>query len=169
MIRWMGGILILLGGLWMGNRKARVLEERVETLESLIIGISLLGRELTLHATPLPELFDRLSEPAPKAAGALFRCCAGGLEGPLPQGFCTFWTERVEEIPHLKGEERRLLASLGAVLGRFPAGEQQQTILQVCTLLQESVNAAAADSRRMGRVYRTLGGALGGFLLILLL
>ena len=169
MIRLVGGGLILGGGLWLGHRSARVLEGRVETLEGLSLGLSLLGREMALQLIPLPELFCRLSATAPKAAGGLFRACAAGLEGPLPQGFCAFWTERVEEIPNLKPEERRLLASLGAVLGRFPAGEQQQAILQVSALLQEASRTAAGDSRRMGRVYRTLGGAAGGFLLILLL
>ena len=169
MIRLVGGGLILGCGVWLGDRGARALEERVETIESLIAGISILGSELALQSKPLPELFSSLSGTVPKAAGELFRGCAEGLGGPLTQEFCTLWCRQVEEIPRLKPEERRLLASLGSILGRFPAREQHRAIGQVCALLQESARTAAGDSRRMGRVYRTVGGAAGGFLLILLL
>lgn len=169
MIRYVGGLLILGCGLWLGSLRAKALEERVETLEDLVTGLSLLGRELALQGTPLPELFGRLSHVAPRAAGGLFLRCAGGLERPPREGFSTLWKDAVGEIPNLQSEELRLLAALGSVLGRFPGGEQQRAIEGVCALLREATKSAREDSRRMGRVYRTLGGAFGAFLLILLL
>lgn len=169
MIRYVGGALILGCGLWLGNSRAKVLEGRLETLEELMAALSLLGRELALHATPLPELFARLSQVAKGAACRLFAHCARELKGPVEEGFSTVWKGGVGEIPNLQPEERRLLAALGPVLGRFPAGEQQKAVEGVCALLREAAKTAGEDCRRMGRVYRTLGAAFGGFLLILLL
>ena len=169
MIRYVGGVLIFGWGLWLGNGRAKVLERRVETLEDLMTALSLLGREITLHATPLPELFARLSQEAKGAAGRLFAHCAQGLQVPAEEGFSTVWKDGVGEIPNLQPEERRLLADLGPVLGRFPAEEQQKVVEGVCARLREAARFAGEECRRMGRVYRTLGAAFGGFLLILLL
>lgn len=169
MIRYVGGVLIFGWGLWIGNGRAKVLERRVETLEELMTALNLLGREITLHVTPLPELFARLSQEAEGAAGMLFDHCARGLQEPVEEGFSTVWKGGVGEIPNLQPEERRLLTDLGPVLGRFPAGEQQKAVEGVCVRLREAAKAAGEDCRRMSRVYRTLGAAFGGFLLILLL
>ena len=169
MIRYVGGALILGCGLCMGNSRAKVLERRVETLEELMSALSLLGRELTLHVTPLPELFERLSQVAKGAAGRLFDHCARGLQGPVGERFSTVWKGGVGKIPNLRPEERRLLADLGPVLGRFPAEEQQKAVEGVCVRLREAAKTAGEDCRRMSRVYRTLGAAFGGFLMILLL
>lgn len=160
-------VLILGGCLWMGNRRAVGLERRAVALEGLAAGLEQLRCELLLAAEPLPRLFRRLSRSAPWPCGALFEDCGGALGGE--KSLHTIWAEGVAGIPYLHPEDGRLLAPLGTLLGRYPGGEQAKGLEQVCRALERQGELAREESRRLGRVYRAVGAAAGGFLLILLL
>lgn len=167
MIRCVGMALILGGCLWMGNRRAAGLERRAAALAGLAAGLEQLRCELLLAAEPLPRLFDRLSHSAPWPCGELFEGCGMALRGEKP--LHTIWAEGIAGIPYLHPEDGRLLAPLGTLLGRYPGGEQAKGLEQVCRALERQGALAREESRRLGRVYRAVGAAAGGFLLILLL
>ena len=167
MIRGVGMVLILSGCFWMGNRRAVDLERRAAALEGLAAGLEQLRCELLLAAEPLPRLFGRLSRSAPRPCGALFETCGAALGGEEP--FHRIWAEEVDGIPYLHPEDARLLAPLGTLLGRYPGVEQAKGLEQVCRALERQGELAREESRRLGRVYRAVGAAAGGFLLILLL
>ena len=167
MIRGVGMVLILSGCFWIGNRRAVGLERRAAALEGLIAGLEQLRCELLLAAEPLPRLFGRLSRSAPWPCGALFDECGTALGGEEP--LHTIWAKGIAGIPYLQPEDGRLLAPLGMLLGRYPGVEQAKGLEQVCHALERQGKLAREESCRLGRVYRAVGAATGGFLLILLL
>ena len=169
MMQILGAVLVAGCGIWFGNRQARQLSRRVQVLEGLKAALEQVKRELELRGIPLPRLFRELSKEVPWPADALFSACAISLERDAPEGLAQVWTSLTGQIPHLTEEERRLLASLGQVLGRYPGPAQGEAIVQVCHALEPHIEAAQSDSRRLGRVYRAVGAAGGGFLVILLL
>lgn len=165
----LGALLIAGCGLWFGNRQATQLMRRVSALEGLEAALRQVGRELTLRCTALPQLFAAMGGQAPWPAGGLFLNCAAALEESRAERFPQIWTDLVNQLPYLHEEERRCLSGLGQVLGRYPGRDQEGAIEQVCRALEEYARSARQDSMRMGRVWRALGAAGGGFLVILLL
>lgn len=169
MIQVLGAALVAGCGVWFGEHQAGKLAKRVQVLEVLNVSLGQLGRELELRRTPLPRLFRELSSGAAWPAKELFSGCAAALELGCPNGLPQVWTSSVEQIPCLEHEEKRLLAGLGCVLGRYPGPEQGEVIAGVCRGLEGRIQAARAESSRLGKVYRAVGAAGGGFLVILLL
>ena len=169
MIRVFGAVLVAGCGIWFGSRQARLLERRVCVLEEFGVVLEQMRRELELRRTPLAQLFRVLSNQTRASVKGLFSACAAELEEDDQDALCRIWTSQVEKLPELNGEERRILPSLGHVLGRYPGHEQGEAIFQVCQALELQTQAARQESRRLGRVYRALGAAGGGFLIILLL
>lgn len=169
MIRVLGAAMVAGCGIWFGNHQAGRLVQRVQVLEMLKDSLGQLRRELELRRTPLPQLFQELSVNTSWPVNKLFSGCAAALEQGGPGGLPQIWTSSVEQIPCLEQEEQRILASLGYVLGRYPGTEQGQAIAAVCRELEQRVQAARAESGRLGKVYRAVGAAGGGFLIILLL
>lgn len=169
MIRALGAMLVAGCGLWLGNHQARQLEQRVQILENLELALEQAGRELELCRTPLPRLFRSLSGSVPWPADGLFAACAEALEREEMAGVPEIWAAAVARVPGLEREEQRLLEGLGLVLGRYPGPEQEKAIFGVCRGLEQCALRAGEDSRRLGRVYRAMGAAGGGFLVIFLL
>ncbi len=169
MIRVLGAALIGGCGVWFGEHQARKLRQRVQVLEGLKTSLEQTGRELEMRRTPLPQLFRGLSDSAPRPVKELFSGCAEALEQERAGGMPGIWASLVEELPCLEQEERQLLVGLGHVLGRYPGEEQGQALFGVCRELERCIQIAREENSRMGKVYRAVGAAGGGFLIILLL
>ena len=164
MMRLFGGILITVCGCWIGERRACGLRKRKEVLERIVENLEQLRRELEFRQTPLPELFERLGQTACEPVSGLFLHWDDWEAGTAVQ-----WEKRVTKLPLLTQEERYTLSSLGAVLGRYPVREQGEAIGAVCTYLRQCTRQADSEYSRMGKVYRGLGAACGGILVVLLL
>lgn len=167
MIRFLGAILITGCGLWFGERQARMLRERGQILEDLINGLEQVHRELELRQTPLPELLKGVGQRVRYPAGQLFSVYIG--QTGEENRFAPLWDKQVEQLPMLTREERHSVSSLGGILGRYPVREQGAAIEGVCTYLKQCGERADKEYRRMGKVWRGLGAACGGILVILLL
>ena len=137
-------------------------------LKELSEGLEQLRRELELLQTPLPQLFRRLEQTAHYPAKELFSACADWTREER-EGIAARWRGQVDKLVQLAAEEQYMLASLGNVLGRYPAREQGEAIRNVCVYLKQREEGAEQAYRRMGKVYRGLGAASGGLLVILLL
>lgn len=161
--------MVASGCIWLGNRKARQLTARVRALETLKSALELMHRELELRLTPLPQLMRILSMKTPSPAGELFAGCGRALEELDRERFSDAWARLVGQIPELKEEDRQALIPLGQVLGRYDGRGQAAAIEAVGQELEDLRARAQEESSRLGRVYRALGAAGGGFLVILLL
>lgn len=169
MIRILGALIVAAACGGLGIRKAQLLSARVRALEALSSAMEQLERELSLRLTPLPQLMQEMKERTEPPARALFEGCQTALEGLEHERFSHAWRRLVDALPNLKEEDRRTLAPLGQVLGRYDGRGQASAIAAVRQELEELAQRAREDSRRLGRVYRAVGVAGGGFLVVLLL
>lgn len=169
MIHMLGAVMVAAGCIWLGNRKARQLTARVRALEALKSALELMQRELELRLTPLPQLMRALSAQTSSPARELFTGCGRALEALEHERLSDAWTRLVGQVPELKEEDRQALAPLGQVLGRYDGRGQAAAIEAVSQELEGLKARAQEESSRLGRVYRALGAAGGGFLVILLL
>lgn len=169
MIHILGAVLVAVGCAWLGICRAQALTARVRALEAFSAALEQMERELTFRLAPLPQLMQELSEHTQPPARELFALCRQGLEGLEHQCFSDAWAQMVANVPHLAEDDRRALLPLGRVLGRYDSAGQASAIARVRQTLEVLARSAREDSRRMGRVYRAVGAAGGGFLAILLL
>ncbi len=163
MTHFAGGVLLLLAGGWAGLSLCHQLSLRRRTVCLLGEGLRQLERELSLHLTPLPLLFQRETIPF----SPLFAQCGTAVEEGSSFHFC--WDRLVDSLPHIGGEERQLLRPLGAVLGQFEGETQSEALLRVAERLREREDELRREEQRLGRVYPVVGLTAGAFLGIFLL
>ena len=169
MLRVLGAALVAAGCAWGGFRAAAGLRAGVRALEEMEQGLALLEQELEWDSPPLPQLMDRLIPRSSGPAKELFQGSRSALERLEEESFSRSWKALVGEREALGREGRDCLLPLGDVLGRC-TGEEQRRGIQAARLRLRSLSARAEeDSRRLGRVYRTLGLSGGAFLVIVLL
>lgn len=166
MIRLFGALLVTACGCWLGERRACGLRKRKQILEQIVENLEQLRRELEFRQTPLPELFERLEQMVSGPVRGLF---SYQDDWETEKGMSAEWMDQVEALPFLTQEERYTLSSLGDILGRYPVREQGEAIGSVCTYLRQCTQQADREYSRMGKVYRGLGAACGGILVVLLL
>lgn len=169
MIRMLGAVLVAAGCVWMGDKKARRLSARVRMLTGLSLALEQLERELQLRLLPLPVLMEELSMRADPLVRDLFRHARKALESLQENSFAQAWFDLTGEIPDLNESDRRLLLPVGQILGRYDGPGQANSLALVRRELERQREQASAESIRLGRVYRTVGAAGGGFFIILLL
>jgi len=164
MTRLLGAILLFLGATGAGLEGTRRLTARMRTLEDLLHALALMEGELGSRLTPMPELLTLLAkETSPTVRGFFARC--GALLGSKPFG--TVWEESISTL-HIKNEERRALAALGPILGRYDGESQRQALRRCREELEVCLDQAKGDRERLGRLYTTLGVSAGALLVILL-
>ncbi len=169
MIRLLGALLVVGSCFMLGEDQASGLRRRVRALEALEDGFGQMEREISLRLLPLPQLMEDLADHSRKPASGLFQDCRRVLDQPDETGFDQHWRDALAGVKELKPEDRRLLEPLGQVLGRYDGQEQVRAIRSCRRELELALERAREESRRMGRVYRAVSAAGGGFLVILLL
>ena len=169
MMRMLGAVLVAAGCIWLGEKKARRLTDRVRMLSSLSLALEQMERELQLRLLPLPVLMEELSERGDPLVRDLFRRAWNALKNLQETPFDQVWPALVRDIPNLEESDRRLLIPLGQILGRYDGPGQADSLALVRKELDRHQEQARGESIRLGRVYRAVGAAGGGFLIILLL
>lgn len=165
-----GALLLTACGGWWGLNRANVLARRVAALEAWEAALELLEGELTFSLPDLPALFSTLSTQAPPPAGQVFAAALRGLDALGEKPLAQIWQESLRAGPTpLAGEDLEALDRLGLILGRYGWEEQQTALRSLSHHLEERRREAAAKAAAGGRIYTTLGLALGAFCAILLL
>ncbi len=158
-----GFTLLLVGGGWLGYGQSHHLGQKIWAVAQLREGLYQMERELTLHLTPLPTLFQNKTLPF----GDIFCRCGEGIALGEPVSRC--WVTLVATLPVIGEEERRLLLPLGEILGRFEGEAQGEALRRVADGLQRREDFLRGERDRLGRVYPALGLTAGAFVGIFLL
>ncbi|MCI2106959.1 MAG: stage III sporulation protein AB [Intestinimonas sp.] len=171
MLKLLGAFLLALGASGLGFGAAAQLRARVRALRSLTGALAQMERELSFRLTPTPQLFSQLAQQAQPPADLFFARCRDGLSELGDKTLSEVWREALAEESDLLLEPRtwQIMESLGSVLGRFDAEQQQQAIRGCVEELRLCLHQTEADSTRLGRVYSTLGMGAGALMVILLL
>ncbi len=169
MIRFLGAVLLSLGGLGIGLAAVSRLAGRVRDLRELESAVETLERELGWRLAPLPEALERAAEGIGGRTARFFRLCARGASAPDGGPFRQVWTECMgASRMYLEREDAAILEELGTVLGRYDGDSQRQALERAAARLTEQRKKAEERRERLGRLYGILGLS-GGVLLVILL
>jgi len=163
-------VLLTGGAAALGFGAVRRLERRVQELNQLWVGLSMIRRELGWQLTPLPELLRRAAGETKGAVSDFFRLCAVGAGRLNGRPFRQIWQQGLECVNlRLEEDDLEALEQLGGVLGRYDEEHQQKALEQALSRLEEQRRQAVDHRARLGRVYGMLGLTSGLFLVILLI
>lgn len=169
LIRLVGALLLLLGGLALGLTAARELSQRVKVLNAWADALLLLEGELAFTLPPMPQLLETLREKALPPAGEALGQVLTGLEKLGEKSFAQIWAQALTAHSGLEGEDLAPLLRLGEALGRYDREEQGRAIEAARSRLLHREAEGREELSRKGRAYGALGLTLGAFLMILLL
>ena len=170
MLKMVGAVLLLAGGIGLGLSAVRRLERRVTALRSLIQALELMEQELDFRLPPMRELIFETAQRTAEPASKFLRACAESMEELEGKPLSGLWQQAArEELSALKPCDLETLFSVGAILGRYDAESQRSVISAARERLSGFLAEALDERHRQGRVYGTLGAAAGAFLVILLL
>ena len=169
MLRGLGCLLIFCGTCFLAGKAIKNEKQKLLILRDFIDGLEKLSREVSLCMTPLPDLLQMIGREQEGPAGTFFLNC--GIE-------VTKGDTSVREIWEKEGEclrgylsERTLdvFLRVGRFLGRSDWQEESTYLVAAACQLKELLKEEQAESVRCGKLYRTLGPAAGGILILLLL
>ena len=170
MLKVVGAVLLLAGGIGLGLSAVRRLERRVTALRSLTQALELMEQELDFRLPPMKELIAETARRSAEPASGFLRTCAEKMDHLDGQPLSGLWQQAaLEQLPALKPCDLETLFSVGTVLGRYDAESQRSAISTARERLAGFLADAVEERHRHGRVYGTLGAAAGAFLVILLL
>ena len=165
-MRLTGAALVTAAGLLIGLLQARRLRDRAERRAELCRMLDGMEFELARFRTPMPALFALLSERLAGDAAALCRDIADGFAAGDGRDMAALWADGIGTLP---GPERRILASLGPVLGRYGAEEQLRALESCARDMERARDEAREELRERGRLWVGLSAAGGAALAVLLL
>lgn len=170
MLKLIGSVCVIVGFAMLGAQKVSGLSAHAALLRQLQEALSSIRSEILFSLTPVPVLLERLGA-RQDAVGQLFQSCAGRMKELGDRAFADLWEECVElELGQaLKQEEFRVVAGLGAVLGRYDAQEQAGAMDHALDRLEQFSLRAEEERSRSGRVYGTVSVLCGVAAVIILI
>lgn len=165
MLKAFGALAVFLGLSWCGFQRAGWYRRRLRCLESWHRGVLEGERMLCdLGETTLAYL-ERLEQEPPLQEMA--RGCLDRLS--REQHLEAAWSGALEAsgLP-LTQEERRTIAALGAVIGRYDVSQQRPALEAARSRLEEQMARAAEERGRLGRMWSVLGVSAGVLAVVML-
>lgn len=159
-----GALLLAGSGAALGFERSACVRRHVRLLAALTAALGVMGEEISLLRTPLPELFAGLAGRGPAQTRTFFASLSDTDGRPLSER----WSESVQALP-LDGEARETLCALGMSLGRYDAGAQCAQIELTCAQLRRMTQEARIERDGRARTYVGLGLSLGAMLAVILL
>ena len=165
-MRLAGTALLTAAGLLAGIIQAQRLRDRAERRAEICRMLDRMEFELDRFRTPLPALFERLAEQLEPETAALCKRIAGDLAAPGERDLAAIWAAAVRPLP---SAERRILAPLGGVLGRYGAEEQVRALASCARDMERARDEARREAREKGRLWVGLSTACAGLAAVLLI
>lgn len=170
MIRMIGALLLTAGAGALGMGAVWHLNGRVRDLRGLITGLEAMKRVMAASLEPIEGMLAAAVQSTEDTPRQFYAFCLREMVNLNGRRFFELWETALETIP-LRLEETDLseLRQVGSVLGRFDEEHQLLALEKTVDRLECLLDEAKEESKRMGRVYGTLGVSAGLFLVILLM
>ena len=162
-MRAAGAAALVFGCVLLGLLQTQRLIRRRQTLAEAAQALRFIGSELQSRQTPLPDIFEQLSESCSLGFGELFCGLAQQMKSPEGESFQSLWKRQVKSSRQisLSPEQRLELCRLGASLGRYEVGEQTAALESCIERLERQLLLAQEKEREGKRLYTGLGLAAG--------
>lgn len=169
MYRLLGAVLVLGAMGWLGWSEGAALRKRTALLRELVGALERMERELTFRLTPLPDLLSNLARETAKPLSDFFAACARHARSPECLFGAAWEREAAGLYPWLDERTMEVLRRLGRGLGRCDAEGEGRLLKAAATDLRDRLAVLEGESRRLERLYRTLGLTGGAFLILVLI
>ena len=163
MFRVIGALMIIFAGSMIGILKADGLKKRVECLERIIAGLSLLETEITYGKS---DLFSTLFSIGESHKTDVFKKIAQNLS---KDGIKVATKKALAEEDFLLERDKAPIMALAENLGMTDSITQASAIKRAVSVLSEGRKNAREEYAKLGKLYRScgvLGGILGAIILI---
>ncbi len=163
-------IIILLAGIGIGHLKAKTFDNRLYHLQELITTLKVLESEMKYRLDPMPELLLRVSGIKNGFSAELLKTVGLLLKNHASRDLSDSWKEAVETVYResaLNKEDLRIVTDLGIELGKTDMKSQTGMFQRTFSLLEAQAAEAAADKKTKGKMYKSLGSAMGVLIVIL--
>ncbi len=158
-------IIVMAGMLFLGRIKASWYEERVRLLASMCTFVRMARESIAYLSLPPDGIVAAASGRQDMKNVAFLRELAAS--DIASEGFLTPWSKALSSLP-LNEDERALLLSWGAVLGKSDRDSQIFSCDGALCALEKFKNDAAAEASKQGRMWTSLG-AIGGVFAVIML
>lgn len=170
MLKWMGGIMIIVASASLGFQEGYRLQKRVELLEELRKIFYVLRSEIAYKKAPLAEAFEEIAKSTKPPYQEWLLQVSRFLVQRHRRCFFEIWVQSIEEclVDVISGEERRKLEELGNNMGFLDEKMQIQSIdlyLEQLEIRIKQYHAELGDKKRLCHCL----GVMGGLLLLIVL
>lgn len=165
------GLVIILGGGYLGMIYASRFDCRVRQLEAFRSALSQLEFDIRFLSLPLTEALDKVAESQNGAVRKIFRETADGLSRKKGARVSALWVGAIEKYRAqlcLTEQDLQAVNSFSHSLGSGDTESEIGNIRAAQMRLQVAEDAARAQAQKNVRLYRGLGLLAGIFAAILL-
>lgn len=171
MMRFLGAILVVLSGYYLGQTLAEEGIKRAEALEELKKGFLLLQGQMEIGGMDYETMFLEAAFCLQGGAACLFemagRLCAKRQAETVQE----IWEEalhKAEGLLYLDGDDWGALLSFGRSLGFSNHEQQAKQASLVVAYLEEAIGRQREKNRREQKLYRTMG-TIGALMVLVVL
>ena len=165
-------ILIFFTGAAAGRLKAKTYDNRIYHLQELISLLKVLESEMKYRLDPLPDLLIRVSGIKDGMCAVFFETAGRLMKNQTGRDLADCWKEAVETAFHesaLRNEDKRILIDMSIELGKTDMENQSSLFRRTFMLLEAQESEAAEEKKTKGRMYKSLGTAIGLLIIIVLI
>ena len=161
-MRVLGALLLIAACTLQGVDRARALRFHQRCAEDALAALRCLDAELTAAGTPTPEIFSVLAQRPASPLACVFKTLAEQIsesDESLSAVWAACWLG--DRRISLSQDERRALARLGDILGRYPGGEQSQAVRGCIACFEEAAGRSERNAREGVKLCAGVGLCLG--------
>lgn len=170
LIKFVGICLLVISCGMIGFYKSMEFSERLTNLTNLKWCFLLIQGELSYQPSPLPILFQRISEKMDRRYKHIFCQLAQELQKKEEKRFSEIWREvwiKAQQNLAFQKEDTEVLLTFGETFGYLDRETQIRNIEYLITQVEEQMKDAKEKKQSGQKLYQTLG-IVGGFFLAIL-
>jgi len=167
LLKWIGGLCIILGCSYVGFRMASNQRREVQYLQMLQQQLEFMVCELQYRLTPLPDLCRKTAGEGSGALRKVFYTLAQELEDQISPNAERCMHSAISKCGNLPEITRNCLILLGKSLGRFNLDGQIKGLEAVCQDCKRHLEHLQHNKEERLRSYQTLGICAGAGIAIL--
>jgi len=167
LLKWIGGICIILGSSGVGFKMAANQRKEERHLLMLISALDFMTCELEYRMTPLPDLFRKAASMITGNLSKLFLSFSAEMEDQISPNVETCLKAAVSKCDSLPRFTEECILSLGKSLGKFDVEGQLRGMEATRQECRQKLNQLQNNKEKRLRSYQTLGVCVGAGLAIL--
>lgn len=160
-------LLVFGASMLIGITISKRYRNREKELKEMKNALNMFETKMRFTYESIPEIFPEIAEKIDGSIGKIFEMAIEKME-EMSAGDA--WNESIEKIENsLTQEDKKVIKSLGRMLGKTDIEGQISEIELVSHFLDTQIELAQQERRKNEKMYKTLGGVIGLVLVIILI